>query len=39
MKLNYASLTFEDIDTYAYHYFICDGDSKKIIVVEKEKEA
>ena len=35
---NYETLTLDDIETLCfYHDYICDGDKKKIIVIEKEK--
>lgn len=35
MKLSYKSLTLGDLDDYFYHYFVCDGDKKEIIVEKK----
>lgn len=35
---NYEDLTLDDLITLnMYHDYICDGDNKKIIVIEKEK--
>ena len=35
---NYNDLTLDDIETLnMYHDYICDGDSKKIIVMVKER--
>lgn len=35
---NYETLTLDDIETLSmYHDYICDGDKKQIIVIEKEK--
>lgn len=35
---NYETLTLDDIETLnMYHDYICDGDKKQIIVIEKEK--
>lgn len=34
----YNLLTLDDIETLSiYHDYICDGDKKQIIVIEKEK--
>ncbi len=35
MEFEYKYMTLEDIDMYEYYYFICDGDSKKIIAIQK----
>ena len=31
-EIDYSNMTLEDIDSYEYFIFECDGDSKKIIV-------
>lgn len=34
---SYEELTLDDLQTLSlYHNYICDGDNKKIIVIEKE---
>lgn len=34
----YEDITLEDIETLSIYYdYICDGDKKQIIVIEKEK--
>lgn len=38
MKLKYENITLEEIDTYEYYYFECDGDTKKVIAILKEEE-
>ena len=38
MTLDYKSVTLEDLYIYTYHYFECDGDSKKVIIRRKESE-
>ena len=35
-EFSYDDLTPSDLDILIYHDCICDGDSKKIIIVEKE---
>lgn len=36
LKIDYKTLTLEDIDSFEYYYFECDGDNKKIIAKVKE---
>ena len=31
VRLNYSSMTLEDIEMYNYYYFECDGDKKQIV--------
>lgn len=38
MEISYSIMTLEEIELYQYYYFECDGDKKKIIAKEKEKE-
>jgi hypothetical protein len=35
--IDYSSITLEEIDSYKYLIFECDGDSKKIVAKEKEE--
>lgn len=35
-QFDYNLLTLEDLELLFYHECICDGDSKKIIIMEKE---
>lgn len=37
MEFNYKSFTLAEIEEFEFYEFICDGDSKKIIVNENEK--
>ena len=36
MRFNYRTLTLEDIEMYTFFDFICDGDSKNIIVEKRD---
>lgn len=36
-ELLYSGITLEEIEKYKHFDFICDGDSKKIICIEKKE--
>lgn len=38
MEFNYEDFTLEEIDTYNYYNFVCDGDNKTITAVISEEE-
>lgn len=38
LYFDYSQFTLEEIDTYMYSTFECDGDSKKIKVTIPEKK-
>lgn len=35
---DYNDFTLEEIDTYSYYDFICDGDGRRITAIMKEEE-
>ena len=36
--MRYDQITLEYIEDSFYHYFICDGDSKRIIPISKRED-
>ena len=38
MNFDYTDFTLEEIDTYNYYNFVCDGDSKTIKAELNEEE-
>ena len=37
MEFDYSKMTLEEIETYSYYEFICDGDKQKVICEVKER--